>query len=418
MSFIYNKVTCLVPVLEDSRLVSYLVDSYNRHLFDMLRLLTNKSSSVKDSLFLLQWVKNTYFSQDHEGCLIKQRGVLSVSDPFLLSDWLEYSKQKLLTLVQEDISTTLHNILQHDDPKSICEDNNEETFIQVQLDVIQCLNAHIQASKTVSHTMQKAVQRLCCDELHNFIQRYVNAQRVDEASLSHDFRIIYTCRHLRSYALSVIDLNNNTDSSTLLLLKNLETQSLSSAQQQFANIAKENIKKYFSEDDRHLNDMIIIIQNIIATFPQIEQGNETKELIVKAAYHSITRSYLECLLQMKYKKLEKRWDDVEKKIMWDAEQFHSLFANQSGSDDKQKTLLLKMGEILQCHNADTLKLLCADLYITFPKESEAYTSALLRWRGKLPRRQIKEIISVSREAKDYIRNIDHVRPHSLWCCLR
>lgn len=77
------------------------------------------------------------FSQDHEGCLIKQRGVLSVSDPFLLSDWLEYSKQKLLTLVQEDISTTLHNILQHDDPKSICEDNNEETFIQVQLDVIQ-----------------------------------------------------------------------------------------------------------------------------------------------------------------------------------------------------------------------------------------------------------------------------------------
>lgn len=31
---------------------------------------------------------------------------------------------------------------------------------------------------------------------------------------------------------------------------------------------------------------------------------------------------------MKYKKLEKRWDDVEKKIMWDAEQFHSLFANQ------------------------------------------------------------------------------------------
>lgn len=61
MSFICKKVTGLVPVLEDSRLVNYLLDSYNRRLFSMLRFLMDRSSSVKDSLFLLQWVKNTYF---------------------------------------------------------------------------------------------------------------------------------------------------------------------------------------------------------------------------------------------------------------------------------------------------------------------------------------------------------------------
>lgn len=80
------------------------------------------------------------FRQDRKGCLSTQNnGVLCVSDPFLLADWLDYSKQKLLTLLQDNISTTLHNILQHDEPNGDYDDSNEEAFIQVQLDVIQVL---------------------------------------------------------------------------------------------------------------------------------------------------------------------------------------------------------------------------------------------------------------------------------------
>lgn len=52
------------------------------------------------------------------------------------------------------------------------------------------------------------------------------------------------------------------------------------------------------------------------------------QLIVKAAYHSVTRAYLQCLMQRKYKHLEKRWNDVEKKIMGDAEFFYSNFPQQ------------------------------------------------------------------------------------------
>lgn len=81
------------------------------------------------------------FRQAHKACLITQNCVLSVSDPLLLADWLEYSKQKLLTLLQENISTTLHSILQHDEPNGVCcDDSSEEAFIQVQLDVIQVLS--------------------------------------------------------------------------------------------------------------------------------------------------------------------------------------------------------------------------------------------------------------------------------------
>lgn len=60
MILMCSKVTALVPVLKDSELVSYLLDSYNRHLFDMLYMLMDRSS-VKDAFFLLQWVKMTYF---------------------------------------------------------------------------------------------------------------------------------------------------------------------------------------------------------------------------------------------------------------------------------------------------------------------------------------------------------------------
>lgn len=142
-------------------------------------------------------------SQDCKGFLITQNSVLSKSDPFLLAHWLEYSKKKLVKLLQDNISTTLHNILQHDERHRVCDDRNEEALIQVQLDVIQvlgrydflflnthnpwespeapalippplslkCLNAYVQASMAISHTLQNAVKRLCCDELHSFIQK-------------------------------------------------------------------------------------------------------------------------------------------------------------------------------------------------------------------------------------------------------
>lgn len=148
------------------------------------------------------------FRQDLKEYLIIQKDVLGVSDPLLLAEWLGFSKQKLLTLLHANISTTLHNILHHEELNGVRDDKNEEAFIQVQLDVIQvrqmgfphfwihiifgnlqnlcninptplvspkCLNAPIQISKTVSYTLKIAVQRLCCDELHSFIQRWVSS---------------------------------------------------------------------------------------------------------------------------------------------------------------------------------------------------------------------------------------------------
>lgn len=43
-------------------------------------------------------------------------------------------------------------------------------------------------------------------------------------------------------------------------------------------------------------------------------------------------------MQRKYRKLKKRWNDVEKKIMWDAEYFHSNFAQQVRNYSTQYTV--------------------------------------------------------------------------------
>ncbi|KAL7890081.1 hypothetical protein AOLI_G00023390 [Acnodon oligacanthus] len=422
LSLVWSEVIGLVPVLENSRLLSYLIDSYNRRLFAVLDLLVGRSSSVKEASILLVWVKQTYFSHGFTGSPNIQDHVLRISDPLLLTDWFEKSKQKFLTLLQKHISTVLQNILLYSEAHLDC--RNEEDLIKVYLDVIQCLDAALKGSKIISESLMTAVQRLCYNELHTFVERYVNdekkhleALKSSETYSFHVFRIIDTCKHLRSYCFNIVDSNNNTDSPTLMMLENMEDHVSSIVQQRFAGLAEDHLKKYFKEKDVHIYNLMDMIKNMLAPLPLREQGERTKQHIVNAAYQSVTRAYLQCLMQRKCKQLERRWGDVDKRMMRDAELFHSTFTQLSISDDEQKQFLLKMSEILGCNDVNSLKVSSAELYRDFPKESEEHLPALLKWRRGLSKRQIKEILDMSQEA---CQNGEHITPHHLkyWsCCL-
>ncbi|XP_036429446.1 uncharacterized protein LOC118810035 [Colossoma macropomum] len=426
LSLVWSEVIGLIPVLENTRLLSYLIDSYNRRLFAVLDLLMDRSSSVKETSILLLWVKQTYFSHGFTGSPNIQDHVLRVSDPLLLTGWFEKSKQKFLTLLQEHISTVLQNILLYNETH--CDCRNEEDLIKVHLDVIQCLDAALQGSKIISETLMTAVQRLCYNELHTFVERYVNdekkhleVQKSNETYSLHLFRVIDTCKHLRSYCFNIVDSNNNTDSSTLKMLENMEAHVSSIVRQWFAGLAEDHLKKYFKEKDVHIYKLMDVIKNMIAPLPLREQGERTKQHIVNAVYQSVTRAYLQCLMQRKCKQLERRWGDVDKRMMRDAELFHSTFTQLSISDDEQKTFLQKMSEILKCSDSldslDFLKLSCAALYRDFPKESEEHLPALLKWKRGLSRRQMKKILDMSQEA---CQNGEYITPRRLkyWsCCL-
>ncbi|XP_076830652.1 exocyst complex component 3 isoform X2 [Brachyhypopomus gauderio] len=403
MRFMCSKVNTLSPVLQDS-VRNYLIGWYNQHFFATLDLLMDKSSSMKEAFSLLNWVKETYFRQNLKGCHNIQDDVLRVSDPLLLTDWVEKSKQKILTLVQEDISAILQNILSED--QTVCDYRDEEAFIKLQLDVIQCLNATIQGTQAISHTLKKAIQRVCCDELHSFVERYVNAekkrlklQKPNETNSVLFVRTMYNCRLLRSYALTIVDVNNNTDSTTLQMLEKMTTHVLSSILQWLKASAEDHLKKYFKKADEHRWTLLNKIQNALAPLTEKEQGNEIKQ--------SVTRAYLRCLMQRRYGELERRWGDVEKRVTQDAAQFHhtfnqlagnaniNLYSVQNGSDDEPKMFLVEVTEILRSSDLNALKLICSNLYKSFPTESEEYLSVLMNWKGRLSSRQIKEVLNVA-----------------------
>ncbi|XP_042624517.1 uncharacterized protein LOC109104280 [Cyprinus carpio] len=167
-SIICNEVRRLTPLLKNAGLLVHLKDSYSRHLFTNLDLLLNRDLSVKQIFCLIMWEKDVFFSPDSK---------LSVYDPSLLTGRFERAKQKLLQVLQDDISKTLQNILHYDEKHGHNEDSmDEETFIRVHLDVTQCLNYAIFDAKKVGLTLMHAVQILCSGELHGFVQKYVDAK--------------------------------------------------------------------------------------------------------------------------------------------------------------------------------------------------------------------------------------------------
>ncbi|KTF74053.1 hypothetical protein cypCar_00034361, partial [Cyprinus carpio] len=139
-----------------------------------------------------------------------------------------------------DISMYLQNILRYDEEHGHKEESmDEETFIRVHLDVIQVLNNAILDAQKVGLTLMHAIQILCSEELHAFVQKYADAENerlnklkfTEKNSLSL-FRIINTCMQLRCYATQMTPDDNNSDheSSTICMLQKLEDKASSIVQ--------------------------------------------------------------------------------------------------------------------------------------------------------------------------------------------
>ncbi|XP_051504306.1 uncharacterized protein LOC127412187 [Myxocyprinus asiaticus] len=161
----------LAPLLKDAGLLDHLIDSFSHQLFTELDLLLKSNLSENKTFYLLQWGKRVFFSPDSPD-------VFRVHDPLQLSRWFEGAKQKLLQVLQNKISKILENILSNVQQYRPNGDSiGEEAFIRVHLDVIQCLNAVIINAKEFSLILMHEVQKLCCEELHSFVQMYVHAEK-------------------------------------------------------------------------------------------------------------------------------------------------------------------------------------------------------------------------------------------------
>ncbi|XP_048060339.1 uncharacterized protein LOC125276666 isoform X2 [Megalobrama amblycephala] len=388
-SKICYEVIRLTPVLEDAGLLVHLTDSYSRHLFTKLDLLLNRDLSVKETFCLLMWGKDVFFSSK-----------LTVYDPLRLTGWIEKAKQKLLTQLQNDISRTLENILHYDEQQGHNEDSmNEETFIRVHMDVTQCLNHAIVDAKKGGPTLMHAVQILCSEELCGFAQKYVDTEnkrlkklKFTEKNFVYLFRIINTCMQLRCCATQISPDKNNSDDvkSTISMLQKLEDNALSIVQKIMKSLAQDNLGSYFKKNNVDIDILMKAIHEHCSSLP--ETALEIKKIFVKMAYDCVSKVYLECLLKTKFRKLEKLWGNAEEKIKEDVQRFHETFSELNGSVAQQNQLLQRMSEVLLHSDVDALKITCGVLFRDFPHESEQYVPDLLRWKGVLSERQVKEVL--------------------------
>ncbi|XP_058652480.1 uncharacterized protein si:dkey-196h17.9 [Onychostoma macrolepis] len=308
-----------------------------------------------------------------------------------------------LYLLKDDISKTLQNILNYDEELGHNGDSmDEETVIRVHLDVTQCLNAVIQGSKQFSHTLMYTTQTLCLKELHQFVQEYVyvekerleKQQHLKKNSV-HLFRLISTCRQLRFFAPELNpDMNNGDDLSNIThMLKEMEDHVLSIVQEMMKHVAQAFLRHYFKKGGEQIQGLTEAIKKQCASLPQTDEGKEIQEIFVNVSYDCVSHVYLDCLMKSKFRRLERRWGNVEGRIRKDVLSFTEL----NGTDDQKNHLLRKLSEVLLCSDVEALKITCCDLFKNFPQDSERYVPGLLRWKGMLSERQMREVLDLSRE---------------------
>ncbi|XP_042592378.1 uncharacterized protein LOC109101599 isoform X2 [Cyprinus carpio] len=395
-TMICNGVRRLTPALKDAGLLDHLMDSYSRHLFTNLDLLLNRDLSVKEIFCLLLWGKDFFFSSESK---------LRVYDPLLLTGGFECAKQKLLQVLKGDISKCLQKILCEDEEHGHNKESmDEETFFQVHIDVIQVLNCTIVEAEKVGLTLMHAVQILCSGELHDFVQKYVDAKnehlkklKFTEKNSVNLFRLINTCMQLRCYAAQITPDVSNSDvySSTICMLQKLEDKASSIVQNIMNCLAQAKLESFFKKRNGHIDILMEAIQKQCASLP--ETASEIKTVIVKIAYDSVSKVYLDCLMKTNFRNLEQRWGNAEEKIKEDVQYFQETFSELNVSANQQNQLLQRMSEVLLCSDVEALKITCCNLLRDFPQESKQYVPGLLRWKGVLSEQQVREVLDVTQD---------------------
>ncbi|XP_059422939.1 uncharacterized protein LOC132157605 [Carassius carassius] len=422
-SKIYDEVLRLTPALKDAGLLDHLKDSYSRQIFTNLDLLLNRDLSENEIFCLLLWGKDVFFSSDSQY-------FFRVHDPLLLTGWFQKATEKLLPNLQNYIRTTLQNILDYDEQhRHNGESMDEETFIRVHLDVTKCLNYVIQSFQEFSHTLMCAVQTLCLQELHHFVQVYVQAEKKRlekqqplKKNSVHLFRLISTCRQLRFLApqLNNPDINNNDDFSNIIhMLEEMEDHVLSIVQKMIKHAAQAFLRHYFKKGGEQIQGLIEAIQKQCASLPQTDVGKEIQQIFVNVSYDCVSRMYLDCLIKSKFSRLKRRWGNVGERISEDILSLHNKFTELNVSADQQNHLLQRLSEVLLHGDVDALKITCCAFFRDFPQESEQYVPGLLRWKGVFSERQVREVLDVSREfSLDLKPRLVTCQPlKGLFCCL-
>ncbi|KAF4105546.1 hypothetical protein G5714_013208 [Onychostoma macrolepis] len=157
------------------------------------------------------------------------------------------------------------------------------------------------------------------------------------------------------------------------------------------------LRHYFKEEGEKIQVLTEAIKKQCASLPETDEGKEIQKIFVNVSYDCVSRVYLDCLMKSKFRRLERRWGNVGKRISKDVLSLHNTFTELNGTDDQRNHLLQRLSEVLLCSDVEAMKITCCNLFRDFPQDSERYVPGLLRWKGMLSERQMREVLGLSRD---------------------
>ncbi|KAL0969014.1 hypothetical protein UPYG_G00221580 [Umbra pygmaea] len=410
------------PQFKEAQLLKNLIACHHQCIFECLDQILQHVNTTKTIFTLLDWVQHKYLSTELLGHPELWDEALQAVDLRLLTDWISQAEKKLLAIVQKDLFTSLRRILQNESSREVCV-SVDEAFIRLHVDVIQCLNAVLQRAKETSQTLKHNIQKLCWEGLQDFVEKYVNFEKKnlkEETQLGTSnrmylFKISKSCNELKRYALSIAADHKGLDTGNIIsALNELEGIALQHLMERPIHLAQIIVAKYFKGDDKemlHLND----IEQLLNDLPKDQDLQKT---IVSKAYHQIVVLYFQHLVQIKYMKLVKRWTDVGERVAHDAEFLHSFFSVLNPSVEKWNLILLKVREVLECSDIESLKITVGVILQDCSSTGTKHLHALLCWNGVLSRQEIKEVLEANQDVNPcYLSQIMHTPWYScLLCC--
>ncbi|XP_062325821.1 uncharacterized protein si:dkey-196h17.9 [Osmerus eperlanus] len=337
----------------------------------------------------------------------------------LLSNYLTHAKEKVLPIIQEEISTSLTRILQNEACSRDIESysGNEEAFVALYMDAVQCIDAVRKTALKISSTFKTKVEIVCFHELHNFIQMYISAEKkhhqkqtkTDKTILMHSFKTFNHCVELRQYVQTTGEnINKHLYTEIISTLENMEASALKLILSTLIHRTEISFKRYFKKGG-HMENITTEIKELLDPIPN---NWKTQETVVNKAYESIMTLYLKCLVQSNPAHVMKAWPDVGRRVTQDAHLLDDMFQGLNPKVERKNLILRNVGEILDCSSIDIIKLITANTLQDCPIASVDLIKALLRWCG-ISGRQLGEVIAVCQDVSE-----THTKPgHWYFCCL-
>ncbi|XP_029972860.1 uncharacterized protein LOC115406773 [Salarias fasciatus] len=365
--------------LEPHGLMGYLEDCCHRRMIHYLQSLLQRVSSSRSCFKLLYWARHTYLRIEE----------FSNHDDQKIDGWDEWetkAKDKLFPYVQKELQGHLDKILEDHKVQETCD--NEESYVKLYVDVVQCTDAMFDNAKLIDQELSDRVLQVCSQELLAFAKRYIAWQREflkKQPETVHFLKTLRTCRGIRTYVQ-----DQHMKEETAELLTEMETFTRGLLTEVVTDDVEKSLHRYFKSDSRCTFQFASVENH----FPQLDFAADEHKAVMGDIYKGVAHVYFKHLIGTSMRKLRKKWsEDIGTTVHEDAVELHSIISGRAKDVQQYNKLLLSIEEVLTCSDMEGMKLTMAAIQKECHGQSEdlQLLPDLLLWRG-YPRRDVVTVM--------------------------